>query len=285
MREQEDVRKGYNLGADHYLAKPFATEDLLITVRTRLQRSAEIKAVSQKEIEDTKEQLLQIFNHELRTPLSYIQGYLSMLTAGEPVSATLIDSMQQGADRLQNLIEDLLLVVHIENDLVEQEVKSFARQLNLYTEINHVIEQLSIETAKNNLLLNVSLPNSLPISGISKYVQDIFKRLLCNALKFSHPGGQIWITAVTFDNKISIAIRDEGIGIAPDKIKQIFNKFHQIDRIIMEQQGIGLGLAICERLVYLHGGMLSIDSKEGKGSTFTVTFPLSKANFSNGSIS
>ncbi|MCP5099389.1 MAG: response regulator, partial [Chloroflexi bacterium] len=129
MREQEDVRKGYNLGADHYLAKPFATEDLLITVRTRLQRSAEIKAVSQKEIEDTKEQLLQIFNHELRTPLSYIQGYLSMLTAGEPVSAALIDSMQQGADRLQNLIEDLLLVVHIENDLVEQEVKSFARQL------------------------------------------------------------------------------------------------------------------------------------------------------------
>jgi two-component system, sensor histidine kinase and response regulator len=276
LRERDDLRKGYNLGADHYLVKPFAAEDLLITVRTRLQRSSDIKAISQQEVEKTKQQLLQIFNHELRTPLSYIQGYLSMLTQGKVASSVLIDGMQQGVNRLQRLIEDLMLVVHIENDVVTQEIISYSTELNLYREINEVIEQFSAVTAKKNLLLNMSLPPRLSVSGISNYIQDIFRRLIHNAIKFSHHGGQVWITAVTFNNQLSIAVRDEGIGIPQDKIDHIFAKFEQINRMKMEQQGIGLGLAIAERLTQLHGGTLSVISDVGKGSTFTVTLPLVK---------
>ncbi|KAA3664925.1 MAG: hybrid sensor histidine kinase/response regulator [Chloroflexi bacterium] len=274
LREQKDVRAGYKLGADHYLLKPFSAEDLLIAVESRLQRSADIKAVAEQEVESTKQQLLHIFDHELRTPLTFIQGYLSMLQEGDVVSKTILNGMHHGVNRLNKLVEDLMLVVRLENELVEKDISDYGFNFNVSVEIEAAVNKLKPLAAKQNIKILQKVDSHCAVFGISRYMRDVFERLIENAIKFSEKNGRITITTKQSNKCLFISIRDEGIGIAPDKVRHIFNRFQQIDRNKIEQQGVGLGLAISERLVQHHGGTISVKSKLGSGSMFTVSLPI-----------
>ena len=95
-----------------------------------------------------------------------------------------------------------------------------------------------------------------------------------NAIRFSRDGEkQVWIAVEASDEWVEVAVRDKGVGIAADKIPHLFERFRQIDREQMEQQGAGLGLAIAQELIALHGGEITVDSQVGEGSTFTIRLP------------
>jgi two-component system phosphate regulon sensor histidine kinase PhoR len=113
-----------------------------------------------------------------------------------------------------------------------------------------------------------------PIRGHREYVLDLFERLLDNALKFAKPeGGHVDIEGFVSDEQICVSVADDGVGMPPEELDQIFQKFYQVDRESYEQQGTGIGLCIAHGIMALHGGEIKVRSKLGKGSRFTLCWP------------
>ncbi len=276
---QKDIRLGYRLGVDHYITKPFETEDLLIAIRSRLQRTAEMQAAAQDGVEQMRHSFMQVVGHELRTPLTFIYGYLSLFEErknqiSEEAMDEYLQGMRKGTDRLIKLVEDLMLLATIDSGAAEKQITQYGQQVNLGVVVEEVIQRLIPQAEARNVTIYRDMPYHLMIRGIPTYVWDIFKRLIDNAIKFSKPtGGQVWVNSEIKDGQALISVRDGGIGIAPDMQAAIFERFHQIDRHKMEQQGMGLGLAIVHQLVQLHGGDVQVDSQPGEGTTIMVSLP------------
>ena len=268
-----DLRKGYASGADHYLVKPVKSEDLRIAVNTRLKRAAEIKSAANKSVEETKQQLLQIFSHELRTPLAFVHGYLSLLEDGLPLTADILQPMRSGVNRLQTLINDLMLVVNLENNNQEEALDQFGSPVLIKTAIIEAVMKLAPQAKEKQIGVLNRLSSDYTVLGIYDYLRDIFFRILDNAIKFSSENSYVTVSDTFTNDSVQIHIRDEGFGISAKNHTSIFKKFNQIDRQVREQQGVGLGLAITERLVSLHRGSLNIQSETNKGTTVTITLP------------
>ena len=281
--EQKDIRRGYSLGADHYLTKPFEPEDLLLAIEVRLQRVADIQAAAHNDVERTKRQLLTTFGHELRTPLTYIYGYLGLLQqeAGhldEDEAEEMLSAVHRGVNRLGKLVEDLLLMVCIDSGVVKAELDRYSQPVNLNMEIPEAARELGVEASKRNIVISITLPDNLIVLGRPAYLRDVFRRLIDNAIKFSKPdGGHIWIETELQAEYGIVKVRDAGIGISSEHQKHLFGQFQQFNRDIMEQQGVGLGLAIAGKLTHLHGGDIQVASQPDQGSTFGVRLPLCKA--------
>ncbi|HEC23962.1 MAG TPA: hybrid sensor histidine kinase/response regulator [Chloroflexi bacterium] len=280
--QQKDIREGYSLGADHYLTKPFEPEDLLVAVEARLKRMQAIQSVIQADVEDAKEQLLTVFSHELRTPLSYIYGYVHLLREGRPTlddEATdyLLDSIQRGTERVVKLVEDLMLIVHIDSGAAEMEVARHRSPTNLSFLIERVVAGLQEEAQERNVAISMLIPKELKCFCRPVYAEDIFKRVIENAIRFSKPeGGEVWIRAGVEGDRAVITVEDNGIGIAPERLPHLFGHARQIEQGDSDQEegGGGLGLAIACRLVQLHGGDIQVSSQPGEGTVFTISLPL-----------
>ena len=279
-----DIRKGYMLGADDYITKPFEINDLMLTIETRIKRFRELEMQAQAEIDGAKTQLMNIFGHELRTPLSYIYGFVSLLQQDhqmlddETMELTL-DSIWKGTERLTKLIEDLMLLVQLDQGLLEVELERFGKQVAIGLEIQEAVQSLQAKAHEQGIAISMVAPDGLYIYGIDRYIRDAITRLLDNAIKFSKPGdSRVWIRGEKQDDQVEITIQDNGIGIEAEHTTLLFQRFQQIDRATQEQQGIGMGLEIAQRLVQLHGGSISVASQPGEGSEFTITLPLESSN-------
>jgi two-component system sensor histidine kinase/response regulator len=275
-----DIRRGHSLGADAYLTKPFEPEDLLIAIRARLKRMDEIRDVTRADVDQVKQQLMTIFSHELRTPLAYIYGYVNLLdehfsdTADETID-TMIDGAKQGAERLVSLVDDLMLMVRIDSGVVGMEIERRRLWVDLVPLIEKVADNARFQVKGQNKALATLLPDELTVSCIPVYVEDMIERLVDNALKFlKGGGGQVLVSAGLQDDRVIVAVEDDGIGIAPGLHETIFERFRQIDRETMEQQGTGLGLSIARSLARLHGGDITMRSEVGKGSMFVISLPV-----------
>lgn len=277
LNSPENVRTGYQLGADHYLPKPFSVEDLTIAVNSRIRRTAEIHTTFKKDLEATKKQLLHVFSHELRTPLSFINGYLSLLESEFPVTDEILSGMRTGVDRLTNLIGDLMLVVNLENNNIAKIIQEHGRLLDIGLEVEEVITK----HMRNANHKRIHIINLVPLGqytyGLPEYIQNIFERVLDNAVKFSPEDSTITIAATPTTNHIDIHFQDKGRGISTQHQRELFKAMHQIERDVHEQQGVGLGLVICQRLISLHHGAIRVESEEGHGTCVTLTFPKREA--------
>ncbi len=280
--ERADIRRGYSLGADYYLTKPFEPEDLLVAVESRLKRAAQIQAATRDEVESTKQQLIDIFSHELRTPLAVIYGYIELLREGhrsmdDDVTDRVLQEMHQGADRLVNLVKDLMLIVYVDSGAASLEYDRYRQRTNLSYELQAAVRDLSTKAEKRKVTLSMVVPNELVVLGCPAYLRDILTRLIDNAIKFSRrDAGQVWIRGEAQDGQAIIRVQDNGMGIAPELQEHLFERFRQIDRRKIEQQGVGLGLAIASRLTQMHGGSIEVESQPGEGSTFTLRLPLDR---------
>lgn len=277
--EKMDIRRGYQMGADRYLVKPFELEDLLIAVETRLERAAELERAIEEDINQMKQQLLNVFGHELRTPLSLLHGYSKILEQSQDAldkKATdeIFLIMQQSVDRLVKLSEDLMLMVYLDSGVASVALESGNEPIHIKHILENLILGMSGDAERRNINVELDMDDELTVVGHSPYLSDLFKRILENAIKFGRPGGSVQIEANSLPEEIQVTIQDDGIGIAPEKMALLFKLFQQIDRESMEQQGLGLGLAIAARLTEFHGGRISAESELGQGSRFIVHLPI-----------
>ncbi|MEW6233542.1 MAG: ATP-binding protein [Chloroflexota bacterium] len=211
--------------------------------------------------------------HELRTPLSNIRGYLEALRDGlTRPSPTLIDSLYEEAMLLNRLVDDL-------QDLALAE----AGQLNLVRQplalaevVRKVVNALQPQITGKDITVQVDLPADLPpINADPARVGQVLRNLLDNAIAYTPPGGEIAVAARAAGSEVEVSVQDTGIGIGPEDLPHVFDRFYRADRSRSRATGgSGIGLAIVRQLVEAHGGRVWAESEPGQGSRFSFTLPL-----------
>jgi two-component system sensor histidine kinase/response regulator len=279
--ERKDVLRGMALGAEDYLTKPFDPQQLVVAVRARLGRARAIREAAAAEFERLKRQIVTILSHELRTPLTYITGYTEL--ALEEIPALSPDALQEflmgikrGTDRLTGLVEDLLLLVRVDTGQLADEFGALARVCrDLGAVVESAVRRFDEQAAAQGIALEMKVePDLPPVSLCEPFFADALRRLVDNGIKFSRAGGKrVTVTVRAAGDWVEVAVQDEGVGIPAEQISHLFERFQQVERERMEQQGGGLGLAIARDLILLHGGDIVAESKPGVGSTFTIRLP------------
>jgi len=278
--QKVDIRLGKTLGAEDYLVKPFDWEDLLVAVRSRLDRFLALRQAAQTEIASLKNRILNTLSHEFRTPLTYITGYADLLQDKDLPPDELqqfLKRLLSGSSRLSRLVEDFLFLVSLE--VGEAEV-AFKFQRDHFAEwsmlVNRVLANYHDKAAARKVTLAAEVQPNIPMTMLhAVYIEGAVARLVDNAIKFTtNKPSEVRVKVAQSDGGVQIDVSDGGIGIAEEYLATIFEPFHQIDREKHEQQGAGVGLAIVKGLVGLHGGTVSVKSRLGEGSTFSIWLPL-----------
>ena len=240
---------------------------------------------SLKELDQAKSGFVSLASHELRTPLTVINGYLSMLLKGDLGDLgsektrsnfmTVLNKVQNETKRLTKLVGELLNVSRIE----EGRLKLNLRKIDPNLIIKEVNEELRPYGAMKGVRMLTrssgihSSQSSLVLADPDR-LKEIIVNLLENAIKFTESGGKITTTCFSRDGKMIIEVEDTGSGIAENIQPRIFEKFQQdTGSYLKENKGTGLGLFIVKSLVNLHKGDISVNSKIGKGATFTFYLP------------
>jgi signal transduction histidine kinase len=171
------------------------------------------------------------------------------------------------------MVESLLDLARIEAGQLDFKAHAVA----LSDLLQNVGDSLSVKARDKGLGLTLEIPPGLPrIAGDGDRLAQVFVNLLDNAVKHTPAGGQITLRAETDPNGVTIAVQDTGVGIPPDDLPRVFERFYQVDksRKSDRRSGMGLGLAITKQIVEAHGGVIQVASALGKGTTFTVWLPL-----------
>lgn len=284
--EEPDIRKGRLSDADLYITKPFVISELLTLIHAQLDMAYERKQARERNVESLKKNILQILNHEFRTPLTYVTAYYEMLadsltefTDGRNYREYL-RGIQAGCFRLTRLVDDFVRVMELRSGEAQANYLSRAKPLpNLSSLLKKIIAAHQDVATEGQYVLISEIPDKLPlIFGDPVSITNIVERLLNNAIKFTDPGGgrinHITVKVTVQAKNIHIVVVDEGMGFPSHMKNQIFEPFVQYNRGIIEQQGAGTGLAIVKGLVQLHNGRIEAQSQEGKGSKFTIVLPV-----------
>jgi signal transduction histidine kinase len=232
----------------------------------------ELEAISQH-----KSEFLANMSHELRTPLNAVIGFSEVLEQkmfGELNEKQLeyVQDIHTSGRHLLLLINDILDLSKIEAGKLELDRSHF----DLANTIESTLTLVRERALRHGLTIRLSLDERLgKVDADERKVRQILLNLLSNAVKFTPDGGQIEITGAVLDGAAQIAVRDTGIGIAPEDRAVIFEEFQQArGNHEGKREGTGLGLTLARKFVELHGGRIWVDSAVGKGSTFTFTLPL-----------
>ncbi len=283
---RRDVHRGKELGADDYLVKPFDEEDLLVAIRNKLGRRAQLDALRQKQIAELKRTILNTLNHEFRTPLTHIAAYVEVWRDTHPEldSAELsnfLDVIQSSSERLQRLVEDFILLAEFQTGEAQ---RAFDQRREPLIELPMILQVLAERyrqrAAVKQLALRVEAPTEPlpPVLADREFLMNALGRLVDNAVKFSRSGdGPITLTAQAESEQISLRVRDHGPGIPTEELEHIFDLFHQVDRVKREQQGIGSGLAIAREIIKLHHGELTARNM-APGVVFTILLPVLRSS-------
>ncbi len=273
------MRQGMELGADDYLTKPFAFDELLAAVNSRLKKQEAVAQLTEKKLEDLRGNISLALPHELLTPLHGILGLSSLLIEGhetmKPVEILeFARNIHDSGLRLNRLIENFLLYSRIELVAADPQ-KVAALRSGATVQIKNVIQEICLRLAHMSQRtpdLFVQLQEAtLPVQG--EYFKKLVEELLDNALKFSSPGTPVRVTTAVGPEGVTLATTNLGRGLTPEQIARV-GAHMQFDRKHYEQQGSGLGLIIAKRLIELHGGRFTIESVPGEHTTVTAVFPL-----------
>jgi len=226
---------------------------------------------------EAKSRFLAVMSHELRTPLNAIGGYTELMELGlrGPVTPEQIEDLgriRRSKDYLLTIIQDILAFSRGDAGYLTVAV----RDVPVAAVLADAVDTLRPQYAAKGIVLDVgAVPEEQVVRADREKMQQILLNLLANALRFTRPGGTVSVRSVRLSQHVRIDVNDTGIGIAPERLTDIFEPFVQVDAsLTRETGGAGLGLAIARDLAAAMGGSLTVASTVGEGSTFTLMLPL-----------
>ncbi|MEW6086626.1 MAG: ATP-binding protein [Chloroflexota bacterium] len=248
-------------------------EDELAQLAARFNRMAE----KLSEVESMRRRLIGDVSHELRTPLTAIKGSMEGLMDGVlPATNETFQQIHAEADRLNRLVDDLQELSRVESRAYHLDI----RPVDVSSLVQTVTKRLAPQAESKRIILDFDLTHDLPplLADEDRAIQ-ILTNLTANAIQYTPEGGRVTISAKQIKDEIHIAVQDTGIGIPPEHISHIFDRFYRADKSRSRQSGggSGIGLTIARALVEAHGGRIWVESAgEGKGSRFTFSLPAAK---------
>ena len=286
-------------GASDYLMKPLSLDELIIRIQKVLEErrrfvrlkdfANQLEKANQelRKIDAMKSEFVSVASHELRTPLAAIKNAVQLMLSGKTGEinenqSKFLSMAERNINRLTNILNDLLNLSRIESGKIELKFESL--------ELNRIIEltasSLRPQADVKSIQIEVDISEPLPaVYGDPEKIEQILTNLIGNAIKFTPEEEKIIISAKYlskekeggYGDKVAVSVKDTGIGIPPEHLDAIFEKFHQVESSLHRSvSGTGLGLAITKGLVEAHQGKIWVESQIQKGSTFTFTLPLAE---------
>jgi two-component system, NtrC family, sensor histidine kinase KinB len=232
-----------------------------------------------KELDRMKSDFIATLSHEFRTPVTSITMSVDLLGQGilgtlNPKQRELVDSAKEDCERLTKLARELLQLSKLESGRMQLR----SEDLNIRAVADFSLRPLLRQFQEKNIhLLNDVPPGLPPITADEQQVSWIITNLVTNALKYTDPGGTVRLTAREEGETLLVVVADTGQGIAEEHLEKIFDKFVQVKHRADSTPGsVGLGLAIAKEIVEAYGGRIWVESRVGKGSTFSFTLPLTR---------
>lgn len=228
-----------------------------------------------RRLEKMRSEFVANVSHELKTPITSIKGFTETLLDGAledvDVSRSFLTIINEESDRLNRLITDILDLSKIEQKRMPLKVE----EINLAKLIKETVRIIREEARAKNIAIYLPAEKNIIIEGDKDRIQQIVLNLVSNAINYTPDNGEVTITLQERDPKnIEMKIVDTGIGIPPEHVSRIFERFYRVDKArSRESGGTGLGLAIVKHLIDSHHGMIHVESEEGRGTTFTVILP------------
>jgi two-component system sensor histidine kinase/response regulator len=283
--ELKFIAKGYSSGGLDYITKPLDINILLLKVKTfyRIyEQSRKLKEMQdslleeiefRKEAERKKDEFISIASHELKTPLTSVKGYVQLLERSvnrgdtETVKKHL-EKAQVQLEKLNSLIADLLDISKIESGKLKFNKKDFSIDALL----DNVLEIMHQSNPTFKIIKKGKA--NCAIFGDEMRIEQVIVNFLTNAMKYSPGTEEIFITVNVKDDQLYVAVKDTGIGMLPEQLEYVFDKFYRVEETSQRFQGLGIGLYISSEIIKRHGGEIGVQSTYGKGSEFYFTIPV-----------
>ena len=213
--------------------------------------------------------------HELRGPITVIRGYLDVLQDElsdtlQPDQKELFRRLTVSANRLSGYINNILNTSRYDR----RHLKMHLTETSLKEVFASIQDDMQLRASSQGRLLTITIPDGLPTIGAdTASLGEVFGNLIDNAIKYSNEGGAVTVTASSKGDSIEVAVTDHGIGMPANVVSNLFQKFYRSHRSRETVAGTGIGLYISKAIVESHGGSISVQSEDGRGSTFTVSLP------------
>ncbi len=223
-----------------------------------------------------KDEFIATVSHELRTPLNAVLGWARLLRSGRldaSAAARAVEAIERSAGTQAQIVDDLLDVARF----IRGELRLDVRPVDLASVVEAAADTVRPAAAAKNIALTFALPpGGAPARGDPGRLQQVMWNLLSNAIKFTSSGGRVEVRLERREGAVRVEVADSGVGIPPDFLPHVFERFRQADQSSTRRHGgLGLGLAIVRHLVEAHGGIVSVESPgAGKGATFAVSLPI-----------
>jgi CheY-like chemotaxis protein/two-component sensor histidine kinase len=279
--DQSELLEVFKAGATDHLVKPFAKEELLARITVHLERSLLSKKLRNMvseltDLNQMKDNLLAVCSHDLRSPLNGILGFADMLLEKDYLNSEDREGLthiKTSGNVLLGLINDILDLSKAKAEQTELKMDPITLLQVIQTSINSLGQMAA---GKSQTIRLQDRCEGAIIMGNASGLGRVFNNLLSNAIKFTPENGTIHLTiAPHLSNKVQIRIRDTGIGIAEDKIPYLFDQFTSTSQTgTSGEVGTGLGMSIVKEILEKHEVPIEVKSETGKGTCFTLTFPL-----------
>ncbi len=268
---REEVRLFHLLGQHAAIS----VENARLYQKVNRQAEELAAAVAQlQQLDRLKSEFIENLSHELRSPMTIVRGYAEVLDSGElgalsPEQQQAVSVIARRVRMLSDMVEDIMLILETEANPPEPQPVSLSELAG------SIVEDFRVEAGRAGLVIHADMVPAPPVKGNPIYLRRVLDNLVANAIKFTPAGGAITVRVRPHENEVVVEVSDTGIGIPPDQQERIFERFYQVRRGTHRRQGgVGLGLALVKEIVEAYGGRVSVQSRQGRGATFTVSLPV-----------
>lgn len=276
---KRDFRQGMRLGADDYLTKPFTRDDLLETIKCRLEKQLTLKQKSEHELHELRQNISLSLPHEMRTPLNGILGFSQIMmkeneTLEKQEIYEMAEDMYKSGNRLLDFTTKFLQYVQLECIATDPEKLKLIQSKTTDFPIDSLsllIKKKATSFGRENDL-QISFDSQCNIKIAITKLYTIIEEVIDNCFKFSESNTSISVSSTVKNNYLTLSFSNYGRGMSTSEISNL-GAYRQFNRRTYEQQGSGLGLSIVKRLAELHEGSLSIQSNPGDKTTVQVKLP------------
>lgn len=222
---------------------------------------------ARRAVERVQQEFLAVTTHELRSPVTGIKGNAQLMKRRGTYSERSLDAIITQAERLERLINDLLLASQVQSDHLDLALE----ELDLAATVRAAVDNLGV----NESTVRVETPPQPVVVWADVHrLNQVVSNLLTNAIKYSPEGAEVTVRVGHTEDEAHLSVEDRGVGIPPDALPHLFDRFYRVEGTTGNVQGLGLGLYISRRIVDAHGGRIEVASEQGRGSIFTVTLPI-----------